>query len=120
MSKLQTLAKSILSHIPTKLPVGLPQFEAYLDSVVELVGPIADADSIKWVVSNEIMRLASTRDSIRKAYFVKVIRKYAANQLAAHTVNQLKAKQQAEQEAAKLKQAEVTAAETSDSETKTQ
>lgn len=113
MSKLSTLVKRILSYLPSKLPVGLPQMEAYLDSVVDLVGNIADPDSIRWVVCNEIMRLKSTQDTVRKSYFVNVIRKYAANQLAAHIVNELKAKQAAQQEAAKLQQAEAAAAETS-------
>lgn len=77
-------------------------YKQWLDTVVELCGPIADTDSLKWVISNEIMRLNSTKDRVAKIYFVKVLRKFAANQLAAATVNEIKAEQEAKLAAAKL------------------
>lgn len=103
---LRTL-KQLVSYFPTVIPTGMTQFNTYLDSIVELTGPIADADSMKWVISNEIMRLSPGRDRIAKAFFVKSLRKYAANQLAASVVMELKTKQEA---VLKTQQAEATAA----------
>lgn len=104
--KLKLLAKKVLSHFPTQIPTGMTQFNTWLDSIVELAGPIADPDSLKWVVSNEVMRLSSTRNKVPKSFFIKSLRKYAANQLAAATVMELKQKQEVAQKAL---QAEATA-----------
>jgi len=97
--------KTILSYLPSKLPTGNTRYTAWLNEVTDLAGPIADVDSMQWVISNEVMRLASTKDRAPKAYFVKVLRKYAANQLAANKVMELKTKQQEAQNAAKLAEA---------------
>lgn len=91
---MKLLVKQLLSYIPTKIPVGMTQFNTWLSSIEELCGPIADSDSIKWVISNEVMRLSPTRDKVPKRFFVKTLRKYAANQLAAATVMDLKMKQE--------------------------
>ena len=97
--------KKLFSYLPTALPTGNTNYNKWLDEVVELAGPIADTDSLQWVISNEVMRLSSTKDKVPKAYFVKVLRKYAANQLAANKVMELKTKQQEAQNAAKLAEA---------------
>lgn len=94
--------KVLLSYFPTKIPVGLTDFNAWLDSIVELTGPIADADSIRWVVANEIMRLSPGRDRVAKQTLVRILRKFAANQLAAHTVNEIKQRQEDAKKAAQL------------------
>lgn len=102
---MKTINKA-LAYLPTKLPTGMTNFDRFLDSIVELAGPIADTRSMKWVISNEIMRLDSGKDRVSKMYFIKRLRKYAANQLSAAKVNQLKTEQ--DEEIAKLK-AEATA-----------
>ena len=100
MNKVLQLLKSFL---PTLLPIGLTAFNAFLDEVVALVGPIASTRDIKWVISNEIMHMPITKHRVAKQHFVRIIRKYAANQLAAHTVNVLKEEQAAEAAAAQAK-----------------
>lgn len=87
--------KYVLSYVPTKLPVGMTEYKAWLSDIVELCGPIADEASLKWVISNEVMRLSPGRDTVSKHTFVKLLRKYAANQLAAVTVQELKQEQDA-------------------------
>ena len=94
LKSLKKALNIILSYFPTALPVGMTQYEAWLDSIVELTGPIADELSLKWVISNEIMRLAPGRDRVPKAFFVKSLRKYAANQIAAVKVLELKQQQE--------------------------
>jgi len=96
ITKSKALLATILAYLPSKIPTGMTEFNAWLDSIVKLVGPIADDRSLKWVISNEVMRLPSGKDSVPKMLFVKVLRKFAANQLAAATVNNLKAEQDAE------------------------
>lgn len=90
----------ILSFIPTPLPVGMTEYNKWMDSVLNLVGPIADKTSMTWLISNEIMHIKSGTDRVPKRYFVKVLRKFAANQLAASVVNQIKEQQEAARKAA--------------------
>lgn len=102
---MKLLLKRLLSLLPTRLPVGMTEFNAWLDSILELTGPIADDISLKWVISNEVMRIQSGKDKVAKHYFVRTLRKYAANQLAAATVNLLKEQQDQLIKAAKEKTA---------------
>lgn len=95
MLQLKKLLDKATSYYPTELPTGGTAYDAWLDSVVDLVGPIADKDSLIWVISNEIMRLPSGQNRVPKHYFVKTLRKFAANQIASNKVIQIKEKQQA-------------------------
>ncbi len=106
MAKLLTVLKVLYSYIPTPLPTGATVYEVWLNDIVALTGNIADEQSLKWVISNEIMRLAPGRDRVPKRYFVKSLRKYAANQVASYKVIELK---QAQEEKAKQLKAEDTA-----------
>lgn len=110
---MRRLLKRILSYYPTAMPITMTQFNTWLDSILELAGPIADKDSLEWVISNEIMRLAPGRDRVPKHLFVKLLRKYAANQFAANKVLELKLKQEEANRAAQAEalrqQAEATA-----------
>lgn len=101
LQKLKSVLKFLSSYLATPLPVGMTAYNTWLSSVLELAGPVADKDSMEWVISNEVMRLKSTQDRAPKSYFVKVLRKYAANQIAAAKVIEIKDKQQAAQAAKK-------------------
>ncbi len=91
VNRAKRLLKILKSHIALEIPTGMTKFNQWLDDLVELVGPIADAESIRWTACNEIMRLPPTSNRVKQNKLVKIVRKFAANQLAAHTVNQLKA-----------------------------
>lgn len=107
MEKLKQTLKQAASLLPTRLPVGVTEFEAWANSIIELVGPLADDDSIKFTLASMIMHLGPQRSSVPKNYFVRSLRKTAANQIA-HSV--LTAIKQKHDEAAKAaKQAEDTA-----------
>lgn len=105
MSKIKTLITNILnlilSYIPTRLPTGVTAYEAWLNNIVSLIDFQVDEQSLKWVISQEIMRLPPTGDCKSKRYFVKVLRKYAANQIAANKVMEIK---QAQEERVKAAQ----------------
>lgn len=93
------LPKMILSYVPVFLPVGMPQFEKFTDDIIELAGPYADPRSMKWAIANMIMHLDSKTWLVPKNYFVRCLRKTAANQVAAHFFNKVKEEQAAAQKA---------------------
>lgn len=96
--------KQILSRVPTKLPVGLPQFDKWVNDIVELSGQFADETSMRFVLASELMHSDGKKGSVPKHYFVSRCRKLAANQTAGFVLQEIKAAQ----EAAKLKPAEDT------------
>lgn len=98
LTVLKNILRLIVSFLPTSLPTGATAYESWLNEIVLLTGQLADEQSLKWVISNEIMRLAPGRDRVPKRYFVKALRKYAANQVAAYKVQEIK---QAQEERAK-------------------
>jgi len=107
-NKIRLILKRAWAYIPTSLPTGMTEYTAWLDSIVELCGPIADTASMKWVISNEVMRAAPGQDKVPKIVFVKLLRKYAANQLAGATVMAIKAEQEKMRSEEIKKQAEAT------------
>jgi len=111
--KLSLLIKRLLSHFPTALPVGLTEFHKWADSIIELAGQFADSDSMKYAIANNLIHLPSTKAYVPKDYFVRAMRKAAANQVASQVFMDIKLAQQKaveDQKAAELaKQAEVTA-----------
>lgn len=100
------LIKQVLSHVPTKLPVGLTEFNEWADSIIELSGNYADIDSMKYAIASNLIHLPHTKSKVPKAYFVNTLRKAAANQVASQVFQDIKLRQA--EEAAK-KQAEATA-----------
>ncbi len=93
--------KRLLSYFPSKLPTGVTAFNKYADEVIELTGPIADTDSLKWAIANQIIHLPPQTASKPKQYFVRSLMKAAANQIASSFFQEIKLKQQkAAQEAA--------------------
>ncbi len=95
------LVKYLLSFLPSKLPVGMQAFLDFGDSIVDLSGEFADRKSMKWAIATMIMHLGPQRDRISKQYFVKSLRKTAANQVAQAYMIQLKEEQKAAELAAK-------------------
>lgn len=108
MTQLPLAVKRVLSYLPTNLPVGLSQFNTFADSIIELAGPYADQDSMRFAVASMIIHLPAGTAAVPKNYFVKSLRKSAANQVASQVFQDIKTKQAAQLEAAK-KQAEDTA-----------
>ena len=104
---MKLLLKRLLSLFPTKLPVGMSQFETWSDSIIELSGEFADRDSMKFAIASQVMHLGPQRSSVPKNFFVSSLRKAAANQVASQIFQDIKLKQQKMLE--EQKQAEVTA-----------
>jgi len=102
---MKLLLKRLLSYLPSKLPVGLTEFHAWADSIIELAGKYADEDSLKFTLATMIIHLDSKRGSVPKSLFVDSLRKAAANQVAGQIFQDIKTKQQEAQNAAKLAEA---------------
>lgn len=105
---MKLIIKRLLSYLPTQLPVGMSQFEAWSDSILELSGEYADRDSMKFAIASMLIHADARHGSLPKHYFVVRLRKSAANQIASQVFQQVKAKQEAATVLAK-QQAEATA-----------
>lgn len=81
--------------MPTKLPVGLAEFNMWADSIIELGGQYADQDSLRFAIASMVIHLPAGTGTIPKNHFVKGLRKSAANQVASQVFQDIKAKQQA-------------------------
>lgn len=106
------LLKQVLSYIPVRLPVGLTEFNAFADDIISLTGPIADEESMRYVIATNIINLGPQRSHVAKNYFVRTMVKGAANQVASHVFQQIKQRQlelQKEQAEATAKQQEAAA-----------
>lgn len=90
---MKRLLNRLLSYLPTKLPVGMTAYTNWVNSIIQLAGPMADEDSMRFVISNQVMHLPLNTKRISKQKFVTILRKYAANELAAHTCNEVKQRQ---------------------------
>lgn len=102
-------AHKLLSHVPRRLPVGLPEFYTWSDRIIALSGKFADPDSMRFALASQIMHLGAQKSKVPDAYFVASMEKAAANQVASQVFQDIKTRQQeaalAAQEAAKLAEA---------------
>ena len=96
----------VRSYFPRKFPVGVTEFHAWAERIIALSGKFADEDSMKWALSSALIHLDSTVAAKSDQYFIALMRKAAANQVASQVFQDIKAKQAA---AAAAKLAEVTA-----------
>jgi hypothetical protein len=87
----------------------MTSYNAWSDSVVELIGPIASKDSLEFSIASEVLRVGPHVNFISKNYFVKRVRAGAAKQIAGAKFMEIKENQQAAfaaQQAKSLPQAE--------------
>lgn len=92
--KLKRLYNYVRSYFPSRLPVGLTEFNAWADEIIDLTGQIADSESMKFVICTSIMHLPATAASVPKQFFVKTLRKTAANQVGGYIFQEIKASQE--------------------------
>jgi hypothetical protein len=111
---LKLFIKRILSRLPTKLPVGMTQFETWAKDIIELSGKFADETSMKFALASMVQHADSKYGSLPKNYFVVRLRKVAANQVASQVFLNIKEQQAAAQVAQQAKNVEDTAVNTAD------
>lgn len=108
INKVLVLLSTLRSYLPTKLPVGVTEFNSWADSIIALSGRYADEDSLKFALATMVIHADAKHGSLPKAYFISRLRKVAANQVASQIFQDVKVRQAEAQEAAK-QQAEATA-----------
>lgn len=107
------MIKHLLSYIPHRLPVGMSEFHSWSESIIRLLPSglenVPDDDK-KFVIASAIQRLDPTANYKPKRYFVKLLHKAAASQIAGQIFVEIKEKQKAALEVTKVEQpTEVTA-----------
>lgn len=86
---------------PSRLPVGVTEFHAWVDSFMELYEfPTKDMDSIKFAFATMIMHLGPTDDVKPKEYFYKALMAGAAKQVAGEVFREIKIRQEEARKAA--------------------
>ncbi len=101
VSKIKRLLNQLAGFIPTALPVGVTEFDAYVDALMSTYTlPTTNRDSIAFTVATAIMHLGPTAARMPKRYFVLMIRAGAAKQVGGAVFVRIKEKQKAEEAAA--------------------
>lgn len=97
--KLQ-LAK-LLAFIPTRLPVGMTEFETWSSSIITMYG-WPDNDSMRFALAAMIINLGATQARVSKRYFGLSLHTACSKQVAGQVFHDLKIKQQKQMQAEKL------------------
>lgn len=108
LPKLQHVLQHCLAFIPSKLPQGVTEFEAWSKHIINLY-QMPDNDSIRFALAAGIMHLPSTAAYRPKRYFGTTLIKGAANQVAHQIIQDLKDKQKKEEQAAALEKSKASA-----------
>lgn len=101
---MQALLDLILSYVPRNLPNGMSQFNTWSDRIIRMTGPLADVESMRYVLASNILHLGPQASSAPDRYFIRAMKKGAANQVASAIFQDIKLKQ-AEQQKADLAKA---------------
>lgn len=105
--------KRLMSYVATPVPVGLTEYKAWVASILELAGPLADQESMEWVVAQQLTNTKPDAARVPKALFVNTLRNAAAKQLAVYEFQNIKQRRDDKAaEAAKAAQEQQTAQET--------
>lgn len=97
-----TSLDALLSYFPRQLPRGMTEFKAWSERIIRLTGPLADEDSMRFALCSQIMHLSPQSSTKADQYFIRSLRKAAANQVSSQVFQDIKTKQM---EAAKEAQA---------------
>lgn len=109
INKVKLIVRYLASYIPTPLPIGMTEFDAWAKDVLSLT-PLPDNDSTRFALASIIPHQKAEHYRVAKIKFVNLLMKSASNQIAGGVMHELKAKQQAAMEAAKRAEAEAAAA----------
>ncbi len=90
----------IRAFFPSELPQGVTAFESWAVSIIELAD-VPNNDSIRWSLATMVLHLNPTECYKPKEYFIRALKKSAACEIAAYLMRELKAKQEAQIQAAK-------------------
>jgi hypothetical protein len=100
--KIERLCRLAMALIPTRLPQGMTEFEAWSTDIIDLYG-MPDNDSVRFALAAAIPHLNATHAYVSKWYFGRLLLKGAANQIAYAKFQEFKLKQEAAFAAEKAK-----------------
>jgi hypothetical protein len=103
ISKLKSFLKRLRSYLPSALPKGSEEFEAFSSSIISTFG-IPDLPSYRHAIATMIMHLDPTVSRKPKVYFARSIQKAMANEVAYQKIQHYK-KIAAEEQAQREKEA---------------
>lgn len=109
LTKIKLFFVKLTHFIPTRIPVGIAEFESWSSSIIKTYG-FPDNDSIRWALAVKILHDGETKALRAKRYFYLAMHKSMANQVVSQVIQDIKTKQQealaaaqaAEQEAAAI------------------
>lgn len=101
LNSVKKLAKQIRAFFPSRLPVGMQEFDTWSDSFSEIYNlPTDNKDSIKFTLASIIMHLGGQDAYKSKFYFLLTVRSGAAKQIAGSVFYDIKKKAQEAEKAA--------------------
>lgn len=89
MTKIQRGWDYFRSFFPSKLPTGLPEFDAFANSIIEIYG-LPNFDSYRQLIATLIMHLPPMTHSKSKRYFYAAIKKSMSNETAYAKIQEYK------------------------------
>src|SRR5258708_4382823 len=99
---MKLLIKRLRSLLPSKLPVGMTELDSFISDIIELSGNYADRDSMAFAICSMIIHLGPQKSLVPKNYFVRSLRKVAANQVASQAFQDIKKRQDEAMKAAQI------------------
>lgn len=94
MKRLLSILQRLINKIPMPLPTGMSAWNQWSKRILSKVGPVADNDSLEYVLASQVMHLSPQSDHIPDQYFISALRKAAANQVASQVFMDIKIRQQ--------------------------
>jgi hypothetical protein len=86
---LKRIGQRIGALFPTRLPIGMTEFDEWAKSIIELTD-LPDNDSMRFSLSTMVLHLSSTSGYKSKEFFIRSLYKAAANQIAAAKLHEIK------------------------------
>jgi len=100
-NKIKRLYKQLAGRLPSPLPVGINEFNAWCDDIKATYDlPTQSDDDIRFTCAAVIMRFNEIADAKPKYFFVRAMRSGAAKQIAGYAFGEVKNRQQAAYKAA--------------------
>lgn len=96
---LKTFISRLYHYVPTPLPVGITEFEAWASSIITTYN-FPDNDSVRWALAVKVLHLGETSAYKAKRYFYLTMHKSMANQVVSQVIQDLKIKDQQQRAAA--------------------
>lgn len=111
MNRFRIFLAHVASYFPSTLPIGMTEFETWADSICLLLPKGLDSvprEDKHWVIASAIQHLPSTSKRVSKQYFIRIIHKGAASQIAAQVFMNVKEQKELKKKQLEAQQAAAT------------